>query len=188
MQTPRRPAGHDKRLLLTGRIADAFLAHGVAQIPLRDLADALDTSDRMLLYYFDDKEDLVRSALAEISRRLGSLLSNSLADEQHSAAELLLRMARRLAAPAVAPYMRVWADLAARGGRGEQPFKDMARQSVEGWVVWCESRLAMPGVARRRAVASALLAVVEGVRLLESASPDSTRGALEFLSARLQPR
>jgi AcrR family transcriptional regulator len=178
----REPKPYTKRERLIIQIADAFLADGVAQIPLRDLAKLLDTSDRMLLYYFDDKADLVHAAISEVSSRLGAILATSFSEGKHAPSEVLRRTAHILASPTLTPYMNVWADLSARGGRGEKPFRSMARQSIDGWLAWCDARLQISDPATRRLAARAVLAVVEGVRLLESASPGSTKGVTEFLS------
>jgi AcrR family transcriptional regulator len=174
-----------RRLDLTNRVVELLLAKGVAQLPLRDLAAQLDTSDRMLLYYFDDKEDLVGAALAEISSRLAMMLAASVSHSPYRPSELLRLTAQLLASPAYAPFMNVWADVSARGGRGEEPFRHVARRSVEGWLQWCESRLAVKNPVQRREVAGAILTAVEGVRMLEAAAPQSTRGALALLAKSL---
>jgi AcrR family transcriptional regulator len=178
----RESKSQTKREWLITQIANAFLASGVAQIPLRDLAKLLDTSDRMLLYYFDDKADLVQAAISEVSSRLGAILEASFRAGKHRPSEVLKRATQILASPAAVPYMNVWADLSARGGRGEEPFRTIARQSIQGWLAWCDARLAISDPGTRRLISSAVLAVVEGVRLLESASPGSTRGVTDFLS------
>jgi len=170
-----------KREALTGRIADALLEAGVAQIPLRDLADRLGTSDRMLLYYFDDKADLIRSSLQEISRRLAVTLAN--ATESRSPPDRLLRTVLPLfASPQVDRSMRVWADLSARSARGEEPFVTIGRRSVEAWLSWLETRLAVDDEAERRLTAAAILTIIEGMRQLETSLPTSTEGVATLLA------
>ncbi len=178
----REPKSHAKRRELIGKIADFLLLEGVAQIPLRDLAKRLGTSDRMLLYYFDDKADLVRAAIVEVSSRLGAMLATSMSDARRSPAEMLTTTARLLASARLSPFMNVWADISARGGRGEEPFRTIARQSVESWLEWLDTRLAVADARKRRSIASALFIVVEGVRLIESAAPGASRGVTAFLS------
>jgi AcrR family transcriptional regulator len=178
----RKPKSHAKRLELIGKIADILLIEGVAQFPLRDLAKRLGTSDRMLLYYFEDKADLVHAAIVEVSSRLGAVLAASFPDDRRTPVQVLNTTAQLLASPAFSPFMNVWADISARGGRGEEPFRTIARQSVKSWLEWLDARLAVPDAASRRSVASALLVVMEGVRLLESAAPGAASGVTEFLS------
>jgi AcrR family transcriptional regulator len=48
---------------------DYVLEHGLSDLSLRPLAAALDTSGRMLIYYFGSKDQLVIDILAEARRR-----------------------------------------------------------------------------------------------------------------------
>jgi len=52
-----------RREELTEAAADYLLDHGLIGLSLRPLAAALGTSDRMLLYHFADKDDLVATVL-----------------------------------------------------------------------------------------------------------------------------
>jgi AcrR family transcriptional regulator len=81
--------------------------------------------------------------------------------------------------------MNVWADILARSGRGEEPFKAIAHARVQASIASLEDRLAVEDPAQRRSLAGAILAAVEGVWILETASPGSTEGALERLAAAL---
>src|SRR3954447_15047378 len=55
---------------------DYALEHGLIGLSLRPLAQALGTSDRMLLYHFRDKDDLVATILrSTTSRSVRSLLA-----------------------------------------------------------------------------------------------------------------
>src|SRR5262245_37348759 len=110
----RGPKSQAKRQALAARIADVLLAEGVAQIPLRDLATRLGTSDRMLLYYFADKAELVTAAVAELSARMGAMLAGVTPAERRPSADVLDSTTRFLLSPPVAPFMNVWADIAAR--------------------------------------------------------------------------
>jgi len=178
----RGPKSQAKREALATQIADALLAEGVAQIPLRDLAARLGTSDRMLLYYFDDKTDLVEAAIAELSARMGAMLAEVTPADRRPPAEVLESTARFLLSSPVAPFMNVWADIAARGGRGEAPFQAMAARSVESSLAWLDGQLAIADDRARRTAASTILAVVEGVRMIEAAAPGSTAGVTALLS------
>ncbi len=49
---------------------DHVVAHGLADLSLRALADEIGTSHRMLIYHFGSKEGLVTAVVEEIDRRL----------------------------------------------------------------------------------------------------------------------
>ena len=55
-------------------MADHLLAAGLTGVNLRALAAAAGTSDRMLLYYFTDKDELLAATLACIAARLTAKL------------------------------------------------------------------------------------------------------------------
>jgi AcrR family transcriptional regulator len=56
----------DRRAELLDEAADYILSNGLADLSLRPLAVAINTSPRMLLYFFDSKERLIAEALARI--------------------------------------------------------------------------------------------------------------------------
>ncbi|MGQ5640611.1 MULTISPECIES: TetR/AcrR family transcriptional regulator [unclassified Streptomyces] len=64
-----RPPDPAKRRALVDRVRAYVLRHGLTDLSLRPLAQALGTSDRMLLYYFGTKERLIAEALAVYERR-----------------------------------------------------------------------------------------------------------------------
>src|SRR3954462_3766535 len=71
------------------------LDHGMADLSLRPLAQALSTSPRMLLYHFGTKEQLVSEILAAARLRQAELTAGWLADQPElGPAELLRRFWR----------------------------------------------------------------------------------------------
>jgi AcrR family transcriptional regulator len=176
------PAYQTRRAELLDRIVSALLDAGVAQIPLRDLARELGTSDRMLLYYFKDKSDLVQASLRQVSMRLSVVLEQLLPAKRMPPGKMLKQVIPLFSSATILPYMAVWADISARGGRGEEPFRAITGTSVAWWLNWIEARLDLAAGPRRQSVAAALLTVVEGTRLLEATTPGSTRSALELLA------
>ncbi|MFI9615804.1 TetR/AcrR family transcriptional regulator [Streptomyces sp. NPDC052023] len=64
-----RPPDPAKRRHLLDRVREYVLQHGLSDFSVRRLAQALGTSDRMLLYYFGSKERMITEALAVYERR-----------------------------------------------------------------------------------------------------------------------
>ncbi|MFG3208057.1 TetR/AcrR family transcriptional regulator [Streptomyces sp. NPDC048192] len=64
-----RPPDPAKRRDLLNRVRDYVIRNGLADLSLRPLAQALGTSDRMLLYYFGTKERMIAEALAMFEKR-----------------------------------------------------------------------------------------------------------------------
>lgn len=185
---PANPPGHPpgktavRRARLADRIADVLLARSVAVLPLRDLADALGTSDRMLLYYFGTQAGLVTAALACLSERLSRQLEQTLPDAPLPPAQLFKKLTAIMARPDIARILRVWADVVARGARGEAPFREFAQGSVTGWLARMEGRLDIADRARREKTAAAILVVIEGMRLIELSAPGAAKAANSVLA------
>jgi AcrR family transcriptional regulator len=185
-QTKAAPNAFDaRRAALVARIAALLLSRGLAEMPLRELARELDTSDRMLLYYFEDKAELVTAGLSVLSTQLAQALQAALPCGRVAPAQLLAQVTMLLASRPIKPYMNVWADLVAHGARGEQPFRAFMSASARGWLERIEARLDLPDGARRRRVAAVLLTIAEGSRMLEDALPGCTRDTLQIFSAGL---
>jgi len=59
----------ERRAELLERITDYVAANGLSDLSLRPLAAAVESSPRVLLYYFTSKEDLIAEVLAQLRAR-----------------------------------------------------------------------------------------------------------------------
>ena len=64
----------DERQRLLALIATYCLENGVGDLTLRSLGQAIGTNNRMLLYYFSSKENLIAEALAEATSRFPGIV------------------------------------------------------------------------------------------------------------------
>jgi len=176
---PRAAAFETRRAALTARLVELALADGFSRFGLRDLGAALGTSDRMLLYYFKTKSELVLCVLRQVSARLVAALAGT--DDPLAPGPFALQALAQLSDPAIAPLVRVWVEVVARGARGEEPYRGAADAAIGQWLAWIGGRLAMPDGPRKSALAAALLAYFEGAVLLELARPGATAGAAELM-------
>jgi len=172
----------DRRQALLAVMADHVLAHGLAAASLRPLAKAAGTSDRMLLYYFADKDELLAATLAEIGARLAVLLEQQVGDAAPQPfAVVLTQMWEAFRAPAYAPYIRLWLDVAARAAAGDALFVRVGRGIADAFAAWVAARLDAPAEARA-AQASLVLAAVDGMAMLDAVGHrtdlDAALGAL----------
>ncbi|NJN97376.1 MAG: TetR/AcrR family transcriptional regulator [Anaerolineales bacterium] len=74
---PRYGKTETRRQLILNKIADHLLACGMKDSSLRQLAAAIGTSDRMLLHYFLDKEELMTAALNLVAARMIGILEST---------------------------------------------------------------------------------------------------------------
>lgn len=157
-----------RRSVLLDAMADHLLAHGLAGSALRKLAAAADTSDRMLLYYFADKDELMTSLLQHVAAKLTTMLEAADGGGRRPWADLLHQLWTSARTPAFRCYMLLFLELAAAAGRGEEPHRTAAGRITEGFASWVADRLEVDP-AERRARALLLLATLDGLFLLDSA-------------------
>lgn len=156
------------------RMAAHLLAEGMAGASLRPMAAAAGISDRMLLYYFRDKQEVLEATLGLLAARLAEALATAgIGPRPMPFARLLAEVATRLGTPAMQPFMRLWLELAASAGRGQQPQRAVAERIATGFLGWIAERLAVPDAERPRQSAL-LLAMVEGMLVLESVGHGGT--------------
>ncbi len=167
-------------------VARHLLDTGLAETSLRQLAKAASISDRMLLYYFRDKADALAAAMAKIAETLSQRLAEAIPAGTRLAAPALVERAARITThPEVAPYMRLWIEVVAASARGEAPFPNLAQQIAEGFLTWIESRLDITGEDDPRAVAAAILAMIDGLAVLGLCADADLVGRAAAKTARL---
>lgn len=158
----------NQRAELEMRLAQWVLAEGLSKTSLRQLARGVGTSDRMLLYYFRDKAELLEVVLGRIAAAMELSLTAAVpAGQQFAPAALYSRVAALAASAELRPYMDRWGEMAAATARQEQPFAAIADAITRGFQLWIESRLAINDDVQRRAMASLLIVMIDGGALLE---------------------
>lgn len=150
------------------RMADHLLREGLAGASLRPLAAAAGASDRMLLYYFADKDEILAATLERIALRLAALLDEIVPPGTLLGFSALLNKLWAAArSPALQPFMRLWLELAGSAARGNQPHRAVSGSIADGFLSWMESRLSVAETERARSAAM-LLVIIEGLVLLDA--------------------
>jgi len=141
------------RAALLDAVIASIARHGLGARSLRDLASDAGTSHRMLIHYFGSRDGLLVAIVSEVEARQRDLLRSLPAD-----ATALETMWKRLAAPELWPFERLFYECYARGAQGEPPFDRLVPALVDDWLA-----LFPPG--RTRDQARLALAVVRGLLL-----------------------
>jgi AcrR family transcriptional regulator len=157
-----------RRAALIRQLAEFVLANGLGQASLRPMARAAGTSDRMLLYYFRDKAELLEAVLGAIVAELYAEIEAVLPGEDRlQPCEVFERLGSLVARAGLQPYMRLWSELSAAAGRGEAPVAPIAERIAEGFAAFAEARLDVADPDERRELAALLLVQIDGAALLE---------------------
>jgi AcrR family transcriptional regulator len=85
------PRGEARRRELLGRVADDLAVNGLVDFSLRRAARAAGTTHKVLLYYFDGADDLLRQAILQLRERR---ITTALAAAQEPAARTLAERVR----------------------------------------------------------------------------------------------
>jgi AcrR family transcriptional regulator len=158
----------DRRAALLEPVCAHILAHGLEKSSLRDLAAAAGTSDRMLLYYFRDKSDLMAAAMERLAEILRARLEAHRAPEPLGEEALRARLVAMVLDDAVWPFMQVWLEIAAKGARGDPLFRETGERIGTGFLHWIAAQSDAGTEAGRGAVAARLLPVLDGLVLLKA--------------------
>jgi AcrR family transcriptional regulator len=157
-----------RRLALVDKLADHVLEHGLITASLRPLAKAAGTSDRMLLYYFPDKAEIIAATLQCIAARMVAAMSEHMSPEPLSLDALTQRLSAFLFEDRFWPYMCVWLELASRAGRGDPLYTKIAAAIGQGFLEWGAAQLAAPDAETRARNAAKLLVRIEGLVLVRA--------------------
>lgn len=160
---------NDRREAAIERMADHVLSEGLGAATLRPLAAAAGTSDRMLLYYFADKDELLAATLERIATRMTAELDSAIPVEPHRPFPVLLEQAwAAMASESLQPFMPLWLDLASGAARGLQPHRDIAGNIADGFLAWAAIRLQPDSDGAPSSLAPLFLAAIEGPYLLKA--------------------
>jgi AcrR family transcriptional regulator len=154
-----------KQKLLEGAIA-FVTERGVSELSLRELAVALGTSHRMLIYHFGSKEGLLVEVVQTIEQRERATLAQLL-DSEQSLTDAARAFWMRVSDPALAPYERLFFEVYGQGLQGHEYARPLLDGIIDSWLDAVSARLVGQGVRESEVRARARLgvAVVRGLLL-----------------------
>lgn len=155
---------HDKAELLEAALA-AALDEGLSQLSFGRLARRLGISDRVLVYYFPTKDDLVREVLGLLADRLQATLAEAFEPPARDHLALLRSAWPALARPDVDPWFALFFEANGLAAAGREPYRTLVPALVGAWIAWAAGFVEGPP-KRRRAEAEAAIAIVDGLLLL----------------------
>ncbi|WP_433269303.1 TetR/AcrR family transcriptional regulator [Actinosynnema sp. CS-041913] len=166
--------GQEARDRLLDRVVAHLAAHGLGDLSLRQLAAAVGTSHRMLIYHFGSKEGLLVAVVRAVEANQRALLASLPADDH---AELGRAFWRALTDPALRAHERLFFELYGQAAQGRPGTTALLDGIVDAWVepvaALERARGHAPEVARTRARLG--LAVARGL-LLDLVATDDEEG------------
>lgn len=164
-----------RREELAAQATDYALDHGLIGLSLRPLATAIGTSDRMLLYHFAGKDDLVATVLRISNDR--SVQAVRALPRSRSVRRAVQDLWRVSTSKESDHCHRMYVEAAALGLLGREPYVSVVREANEHWVEAIADHLVAAGCTRARAGrAVALLdAAFMGLQLDLPLDPDESQ-------------
>lgn len=144
---------------------DHVLTHGLSDLSPRELAAAIGTSHRMLLYHFGSKEGLIVAIIRTVEQQQRDAFAA--VDPAASPADAMRAMRRRFTDPSLGPHERLFYEVYGQALQGRPGAVDMLEGVIDDWIgpatVYAVGRGADPVVARTDA--RLMVAVIRGLLL-----------------------
>ena len=148
------PRDATRREQLVELATDYVLEHGLIGLSLRPLAAEIGTSDRMLLYHFADKDDLIAAVLKACTDR--SVVELRALPRSPDVRRAVHALWAAMSSDQLNRCQRVYVEAAALGLFGREPYVGVVRESNRHWIqVLVEHLVAAgstPALARRATV------------------------------------
>jgi len=116
---------------LLDQVTDHVLAEGLIGLTLRPVASAIGTSDRMLLYHFKSRDELVTAVVARTIQRAVSAVDRLPTEKSVRSGVNTLWQA--LLKPPLHQCIDIYCQAAATGLIGTEPYLSVVRESNDLW-------------------------------------------------------
>ncbi|TCO65081.1 TetR/AcrR family transcriptional regulator [Actinocrispum wychmicini] len=155
-----------KERLLAAAV-DYVAEHGVGDRSLRQIAGALGTSHRMLIYHFGSKEGLLVAIIRTVEARQLEIMASMAAVPGESPGDAARRYWQGLANPALWPNERLFFEVYGQALQGRPGTTHLLNDIVDSWVKPLTAMIVSHGFSEADAMAHARLglAVTRGLLL-----------------------
>ncbi len=155
---------HEKAELLEGALTAAF-DEGLSQLTFGRLARRLGISDRIVVYYFPTKADLVGEVVLALGARLQETLAAVLPERVADHLELVTAVWPVVATSDADAVFSLFFEVNGLAASGREPYRSLVPTLVEHWITWAAERI--DGTPEERRIeAEAAIALVDGLLLL----------------------
>ena len=153
---------------ILNRMGTHVLENGLNTASLRPLAQAANTSDRILIYHFGSKDALISELLQSLAGRMAAQLEIALpAEPSMSLNACATEIVALLRSPALKPYMGVWLHIVTSATQGSATHRAIGGAIVEGFFDCLQARLPL-GTKDPETTARAMLVVIDGTLGLDA--------------------
>lgn len=171
---------HSRNEILDGAVAVAF-ADGLSKLTFGRVAARLGTSDRIVVYYFPSKNDLITAVLLAVGAQLQETIAAAMASPVADHLGLARAAWPVLARAESDPIFALFFEANGLAASGNEPYRSIVPGLVTAWIDWA-SEFITGNAEHRRAEAEAVVALLDGLLLLRQlAGPDAADRAARRL-------
>ena len=168
--------------ILEGALA-AAMDDGLSQLTFGRVAKRLGVNDRIVVYYFPNKDDLIGEVLYAMGAELQATLAPALSVPARDHQALLRAAWPILARPEADRVFALFFEAGGLAATGREPFRTLVPQLVEAWIEWAAEFISGPQT-HRRAEAEAAIALLDGLLMVRQlAGPRVANRAARILGA-----
>ena len=136
------------------------------------MAEAASTSDRMLMHYFKDKDEILTLALNRISQEMFHLLNNG-SRPMLDFEELVSLLIESIKNNQFKPYLDIWFELVHLASDGKEPYSTISKDIGKTYWNWLLSSYKPKPNEDLEQMASLIFAFIEGGVLLYKMGMDN---------------
>ncbi len=155
---------HTKDEILEGALEAAF-ADGLSQLTFGRLAKRLGISDRVVVYYFPTKGDLIGDVVVAMGLQLQVTLAAAFAEPAADHIELVAAAWPMVATADADPVFALFFEAIGLASIGRVPYRDLVPALVEGWITWAAG-FVVGAPEQQRVEAETAIALLDGLLLL----------------------
>ncbi|MBN2623250.1 MAG: TetR/AcrR family transcriptional regulator [Acidimicrobiales bacterium] len=166
VMTPDAGTAPSARERLLDAAVDHAARHGVSDLSLRQLATALGTSHRMLIYHFGSKEGLLTEIVRRVESRQRAQVA-ALAGDDPTSPTSLAELWDHFADESLWPWERLFFEVYAQALQGRPHARGLLDEAIDAWIDPLAEVLVARGTppAHARDDARLMLAVTRGLLL-----------------------
>ncbi len=174
-----------KKEVIIENIADYILKNGIKNASLRNIAYAISISNRMLLHYFKDKEEMMTEALTHITKNFLSIIEN-VKLEKMSLSSLIPYLYHILKATGINLYIQLFLELISFSAEQNEPYSSIAGKIGEIFYNWIENSIIINNDENKEEKISFTFAIIEGIVILNALHYDEKiEKALSYIAKKL---
>jgi Transcriptional regulator len=162
-----------RKEVLTDELVGYLLEHGLSDLSLRPLADALGTSARLLIYHFESKEGLLTEVLDSMQTRLRMSLGGMIERRAAQSERPLKRFWDWAIADENYPYLKLLYELQILAVQNPAAYGQYLQRNASSWSELIAT--ALPEAERTPAMVTLLGAVFDGLFLELMSTGDRRR-------------